>query len=84
MMDSRQWKRLLCSSHFKTESKDLREELAKFARKIATETVDPATLEAYNICRLIPLDQGRTGPAVHGARTGAPLPKIGILRPYYP
>ena len=57
MMDSRQWKRLLCSSHFKTESKDLREELAKFARKIATETVDPATLEAYNICRLIPLDK---------------------------
>ena len=28
--------------------------------------------------------QGRTGPAVHRARTGAPLPKIGILRPYNP
>ena len=29
-------------------------------------------------------NQGRTGPAVHRARTGAPLPKIGILRPYCP
>ena len=28
--------------------------------------------------------QGRTGPPVHRTRTGAPLPKIGISRPYYP
>ena len=28
--------------------------------------------------------RGRTVPAVHRARTGAPLPKIGNLRPYYP
>ena len=56
MMDGKQWKRMLCSSHFKAEAKELRVELAKFARKIATEIVDPSTLEAYNVCRLITLD----------------------------
>ena len=31
--------------------------MAKFARKIATEIIDLHTLEAYNMCRLIPLDK---------------------------
>ena len=57
MMDGKQWRRLLCSSHFKAKGKELRVELATFARKLATEIVDPSTLEGYNICRLITLDK---------------------------
>ena len=50
-MEWKQWKRILCSSHFKAEGKELREELAIFARKIATEILDPNTLEVHNVCR---------------------------------
>ena len=57
LLDAKQWKRMLCSGHFKAENKELREQLAIFAKKIATEMVDPAILEAYVSCRLIPLDK---------------------------
>ena len=57
LLDAKQWKRMLCSGHFKAENKELREQLAIFARKIATELVDPTTLEAYTACRLIPLNK---------------------------
>ena len=57
LMDAKQWKRIICSGQFKNENKDLREQLAKFARKISTEIVDPDTLEAYVACRLIPLNK---------------------------
>ena len=56
-MDAKQWKRILVSKHYKKEGKDLREELAIFAKKIATETVDPASLEAYTACRLLSLNK---------------------------
>ena len=62
MMDGKQWRRLLCSSHFKAKGKELRVELATFARKLATEIVDPSTLEGYNICRLITLDKDPGSP----------------------
>ena len=52
--DSDQFRRILCSKHFKAEGKDLREEIAWFARKISAEVVDPIALEAYVACRLIP------------------------------
>ena len=57
LFDAKQWKRMICSNQFKTEAKDLREELATFAKKIATETLDPNILEAYCANRLIPLDK---------------------------
>ena len=57
LLDAKQWKRILCSNQFKAEGKDLREQLATFARKIATKIVDPSTLEAYCANRLIPLDK---------------------------
>jgi hypothetical protein len=57
LMDAKQWRRMLCSNHFKTEGKELREELAKFARKISTEVLDPKTLETYTACRLLALDK---------------------------
>ena len=44
LFDSKQWRRILCSNSFKTEAKELRERIAAFAKKIATEFVDPNTL----------------------------------------
>ena len=57
LLDAKQWRKILCSKHYKHEGKSLREEIASFARKIATEVLDPFTLEAYTACRLIPLDK---------------------------
>ena len=56
-LDAKQWKRLLCCNKSKSESKELREALAIFARKIATEVLDPHTLEAFVACRSIPLNK---------------------------
>ena len=39
-VDSDQFRRMLCSSHFKAKGKELREQPAIFARKIATEHLD--------------------------------------------
>ena len=55
--DAQQWRRMLCSKKFKREGLELREELAIFARKIASEVVDPYCLEAYVASRLIPLNK---------------------------
>ena len=55
--DSDQFRRILCSKHFKVEGKDLREQISILAQKIATQPLDPATLEAYVACRLIPLNK---------------------------
>ena len=57
LFDSKQWRRILCSNSFKTEAKELRERIAAFAKKIATEFVDPNTLEAYLTGRLLALDK---------------------------
>ena len=61
-LDAKQWKRMLCSNHFKAENKELREQLAIFAKQIATEVVDPEILETYIACRLIPLDKDPGSP----------------------
>ena len=37
LLDAKQWKRILSSNQFKTEGKELREQLAILARKIAVE-----------------------------------------------
>ena len=46
----------------KKEGKDLREELAHYARKISTEILDPIILEPYTGCRLIPLNKAPNEP----------------------
>ena len=56
-MDSEQYKHILVGSKFKKEGKDLREQIALLARKIATKVVDPLCLESYMACRLIPLNK---------------------------
>ena len=57
MMDAKQWNRILCSKHFKNEGKNLRENIAEFARKIATEIIDPRTIDTFVASRLIPLNK---------------------------
>ena len=57
LLDAKQWKRILCSNQFKGEAKELREQMAVFAKKIATQVIDPSTLQAYCANRLIPLDK---------------------------
>ena len=47
MFDANQWKRVLVSKKYKNEGKDLREAISVFARKLATEVLDPNTLEPY-------------------------------------
>ena len=54
-MDADQYRHMLFSNKYKKESKELREQIAILARKISSTIVDPATLEAYIACRLIPL-----------------------------
>ena len=55
-LDDNQRRRILCSKQFNREGKDLRDQIAILAIKLATEAVDPAYLEAYLANRLIPLE----------------------------
>ena len=57
----------------KNESKFMREQIALLAKKLATEIVDPATLEALIGCRLIPLDKN---PGVRPIGIGEVLRRI--------
>ena len=54
-LDAQQWKRMPTSNQFKNEAKDFRDSLACFAKKIASEFLDPSTLQTYVANRLIPL-----------------------------
>ena len=56
-LDAEQYRHILTSRKYKAENKDLREQMAQLARKLASEVLDPSILEAYIACRLIPLDK---------------------------
>ena len=56
-LDADQYRHILVSRKYKHEGKDLRVQIALLAKKLATNVVDPVTLEAYTACRLIPLDK---------------------------
>ena len=64
---------LLSSRKYKVENRELRTQIAILARKLATETLDPLTLEAYVSCRLIPLDKN---PGVRPIGVGEVLCRI--------
>ena len=53
-IDANGWRRLCTSFH--EESTDLCSAIAAVARRLCTECVDPAGLQAFLACRLIPLD----------------------------
>ena len=56
-LDATQFRRILCSKQFQREGKDLRDQIALLANKLATEILDPSCLEAYTANHLIPLDK---------------------------
>ena len=56
-LDAEQYRGLLMSNKYKKENKELRVQLATLARLLATEYLDPNTLQAFVACRLIPLDK---------------------------
>ena len=56
-LDAEQYHRLLTSNKYKKENKELLMQLATLARLLATEYLDPNTLEVFVACRLIPLDE---------------------------
>ena len=56
-LDAEQYRCLLTSNKYKKENKELRVQPATLARLLATEYLDPNTLEAFVACRLVPLDK---------------------------
>ena len=56
-IDADHFRRILCSRHFKKQGKELREQIALFAKNISTKILDPSCLDAYVACRLIALDK---------------------------
>ena len=56
-LDAVGWKRILTSKSFGKSSDDLCTALAYMGRKLCTKEEDPASLEAFLACRLIPLDK---------------------------
>ena len=49
-LDSEQYRHILSSRKFKKESKELKEQLARLARLLVSEIVDPYTVEALVAC----------------------------------
>ena len=72
-LDSDQFKHILCSNRYRQEGRVLADQIALLAKKIATETVDPNSLEAYTTCRLIPLNKN---PGVRPIGVGETLRRI--------
>ena len=65
--------RQICSRKFRKEGTELKENIAMLARKIASESVDPRSLEVFTACRLIPLDKN---PGVRPIGIGETLRRI--------
>ena len=56
-LDSEQSWHILSSRKFKNENKELREQIARLARLVASEIVDLYTVDTLVACRLIPLNK---------------------------
>ena len=56
-MDADQFWHILTSTNHKKENKDLRYQIAILSRKLASENIDPNSLEAYITWRMTPLDK---------------------------
>ena len=54
-LDANEWRRIL--THFGQQSVEISKTIAKIAKKLATEELNPELMEPYNACRLIPLDK---------------------------
>ena len=49
-LDAEQYRHILSSPKYKKEGRNLREQIAKFAQKVATQILDPAILDSYVAC----------------------------------
>ena len=72
-LDSDQYKLMLVSTKFKKEGKELREQIAMLARKLASSIIDPTTLEPLVASNLIPLNKN---PGVRPIGVGEILRRI--------
>ena len=54
-LDANEWRRTL--THFGRQSVEISKTIAKIAKKLATEELNPELMEPCNACRLIPLDK---------------------------
>ena len=73
IVDAIQYHHLLSSRKYKVENKEFKTQIVILARKLATETLDPLTLEASVSCRLIPLNKN---PGVRPIAVGEVLRRI--------
>ena len=72
-LDADLYRHILTSTKYKKENKALREQIAILAREIASEIIDPNSLESYTSCRLIPLNKN---PGVRPIGVGEVLRRI--------
>ena len=72
-LDGDQFRHILPSKKFKTEAKELREQIAVLARTLASTLVDPKSIKALTTCRLIPLNKN---PGVRPIGVGEVLRRI--------
>ena len=56
-VDADHFRHMLLSKKFKTEGKNLREQIALLSRNLASKFVDPFPIEALTTCRLVPLSK---------------------------
>ena len=54
-LEANEWRRMI--TLFENASSDISKTIAQIARRIATETIGPEQVEAYNACRLVSLDK---------------------------
>ena len=56
-LDADQYRHMLLSQNYKKEGKDLRDQIAILARKLAKQIIDPISIKSLIACRLIPLNK---------------------------
>ena len=54
-LDANEWRRIL--TPFGQQSVEISKTIAKIAKKLATEELNPELMKPYNACRLTPLDK---------------------------
>ena len=72
-MDAELYRRILCSKNFTNAGKQLREEIAHFAKNLSTKAHHPVLLGSYVASLLIPLDKN---PGIRPIGVGEVLRRI--------
>ena len=72
-IDADGWRRILCNKSYKTASQNLSDSVARLARRLCTDTIDPTCIREFTASRLIPLDKN---PGVRPIGVGEVLRRI--------